>query len=128
MNKVILIGNVGQDPESAISKSGMPICNFSVATKESGQKAQVQWHKIVAFGKTAELVQQYVKKGKKVAIEGTIDYQMNEKNGVKTYYTKIICNQIEFLSYEDIDKVHNNQTRPDKKTKPEIVDSDDIPF
>jgi len=91
----ILIGRVGKDPESSVAKSGMKIVKFSLATENF--KKKVAWHKIVTFGKLAEVVEQYVKKGKQVYIEGEISYNDYEKEGVKQYFTEIIANKMKLL-------------------------------
>lgn len=98
--KVILLGAVGQDPEVRYSASGLPIASFSLATSEKRKdKDEVtQWHSCVAFGKLAEIVQQYVTKGSKLYVDGAIDYQVVERDGVSTKYTKIIVNELSMLS------------------------------
>ena len=95
MNEVTLIGNVGQDPEIRYMQSGDPIANFSLATSErwkdkaGQQQEKTQWHKVEVFGKTAQFVRDYVKKGTKLLVRGSIDYQSWEKDGEKKYMTKI---------------------------------------
>ncbi len=100
MNKVILIGNLGSDPESRQTKSGKSVCNFSLATNErSGGEDKTEWHKITAWEKTAELCSQYLVKGKKVAIEGSIRTRSWENNeGETKYTTEIHAHRVEFLS------------------------------
>jgi single-strand DNA-binding protein len=96
VNKVVLIGNLGRDPEVRYLPSGDPVANFSLATTESwrdksGQKKEdTQWHQIEVFGKTAEVVRDYCTKGKQVYIEGTIRYdEWTDKDGVKKTKAKI---------------------------------------
>ena len=96
VNKVILIGNVGRDPEIRYTQSGDPIANFSLATSEnwtdkSGQKQEkTEWHKVVVFGKQAKVVQDYVTKGKPLYVEGAISYgDYVNKDGNKVYTTEI---------------------------------------
>ena len=96
VNKVILIGNVGKDPEIRYMQSGEPIANFSLATNEvwndkSGQKQErTEWHRVEVFGKTAQVVRDYVTKGKPVYIEGSIRYdEWTDKDGNKRNTTKI---------------------------------------
>jgi len=97
MNKVILIGHTGKDPESRQSKEGKTIVSFSLATSEG--KDKTEWHNIVAFDKTADLIAKYVKKGSHVAIDGRIQTRAwDDKEGNKRYTTEIICDRIEFLS------------------------------
>lgn len=104
VNKVTLIGTVGRDPETRFSPGGSAIANFSIATNESyndkntGQKVeQTEWHRIVAFGKLAEIIQQYVKKGSKLYIEGKLKTNEWEKDGIKRYSTDIIVNEMVML-------------------------------
>jgi single-strand DNA-binding protein len=96
VNKVVLIGNLGKDPEIRYTQGGEPIANFSLATSEnwtdkSGQKQEkTEWHRVEVFGKTAQVVRDYCTKGKQVYIEGSIRYdEWTDKDGVKKYMTKI---------------------------------------
>jgi single-strand DNA-binding protein len=103
-NKVQLIGNLGQDPEIINLESGKTIAKFSIATNESYKNASgekitdTQWHKIVAFGKTAEIIEKYVVKGKEVAIEGKLATRTwEDKEGIKRYTTEVVCNELLML-------------------------------
>src|SRR3990167_5440897 len=96
VNKVILIGNVGRDPEIRFTTSGEPIANFSLATSEKwtdkgGQKQErTEWHRVEVFGKTAQVVRDFVSKGKPVYIEGSIHYEEWEyKDGNKRNTTRM---------------------------------------
>lgn len=95
MNEVTLIGNVGKDPEIRYTQQGEPIANLSLATSErwknkaGEQQEKTQWHRLEVFGKTAQFVRDFVKKGTKLLVRGSIDYQEWEKDGVKKYSTKI---------------------------------------
>jgi len=96
VNKVILIGNLGKDPEIRYMQSGEPVANFSLATSEQwtdkgGQKQErTEWHRVEVFGKTAQVVRDYCQKGKQVYIEGTIRYdEWTDKEGNKQKMTKI---------------------------------------
>lgn len=105
VNKVILIGNVGQDPEVRYTSSGLPVTTFSVATNEVYKdqqeqkfKERTQWHNIIAWTKLAEFCGQYVKKGSKVFIEGKIQYRSyDDKNGIKRTVTEIVADQLLLL-------------------------------
>jgi single-strand DNA-binding protein len=104
VNKVILIGNLGKDPELRYTPSGQPVATFSLATTErrtdkSGQRKETtEWHNIVVFGKTAEMVNQYLKKGRSCYIEGKITTRSwDDRDGNKKYKTEIIGNTIQFL-------------------------------
>jgi single-strand DNA-binding protein len=96
VNKVILIGNVGRDPEIRYTQSGEPIANFTLATNEvwndkSGQKQErTEWHRVEVFGKTAQVVRDYVTKGRPVYLEGSIRYEeWTDKDGNKRNTTRI---------------------------------------
>lgn len=102
MNKVILIGRAGRNPEQAATKSGKMITQISLATKEvfskDGQKQEkTTWHNCKAFGKTGEIINNYVQKGNQLVIEGKIDNYEYEKNGEKRYGSNIIIDRIEFV-------------------------------
>lgn len=96
INKVILIGNLGQDPDIRFTAQGMAVANLSIATSESwksakGQKHEnTQWHRVVLFGKLAEIAQQYLKKGSKVFLDGKLQNRKYQKNGQDRYITEII--------------------------------------
>lgn len=102
VNKVILIGNLGKDPEMKESSGGVKFCKFSIATsKKIKDEEKTQWHNITCFGKTAELASQYLKKGYPVYIDGEIQYSTSEKDGVTKYFTDIVANSIQFLAKKD---------------------------
>ncbi|MDC6387652.1 single-stranded DNA-binding protein [Maribacter sp. PR1] len=103
-NKVQLIGNLGQDPEIVTLENGTKLAKFSLATTESyknakGEKVEdTQWHNIVAWGKTAEIVENYLLKGKQVAVEGKLTHRSYEtKEGERRYITEVRCNELLML-------------------------------
>jgi single-strand DNA-binding protein len=103
-NKVQLIGNLGNDPEIINLESGRTLAKFSIATNESYKNASgekvtdTQWHNVVAWGKTAEIIEQYVTKGKEVAVTGKLTSRSYEtKEGEKRYITEIVCNELLML-------------------------------
>jgi len=103
-NKVQLIGNLGNDPEIINLESGKTLAKFAIATNESYKNAQgekvtdTQWHNIVAWGKTAEIVEKYVGKGKEVAIEGKLTTRSwEDKDGMKRYTTEVVCSELLML-------------------------------
>ncbi|BFP40727.1 single-stranded DNA-binding protein [Flavobacteriaceae bacterium GF1] len=103
-NKVQLIGNLGQDPEVVTLENGSKLAKFSIATSDSYKNAQgekvedTQWHNIVAWGKIAEIVENYLNKGKQVAIEGKLTHRSYEtKEGEKRYITEVRCNELLML-------------------------------
>ncbi|MCA0152269.1 single-stranded DNA-binding protein [Winogradskyella vincentii] len=103
-NKVQLIGNLGNDPEIINLESGKTLAKFAIATNESYKNSQgekvtdTQWHNIVAWGKTAQIVEKYVTKGKEVAIEGKLTTRTwEDKDGMKRYTTEVVCNELLML-------------------------------
>ena len=104
VNKVIVLGRLGQNPELKYTPSGAAVCNFSCATSESwtdrnGQKQEkTEWHRVVVWGKLAELCNQYLAKGRQVYVEGSLQTRSwEDKNGVKRYTTEINARTIQFL-------------------------------
>mgnify|MGYP000294761853 FL=1 len=105
INKVILIGNLGQDPEVRFTPSGTAVANLNLATsdtwmdRQSGQRQErTEWHRVVLFNKTAEIAQQYLKKGSKVYIEGRLQTRKwQDQNGQDRYSTEIVANDMQML-------------------------------
>lgn len=111
-NKVQLIGNVGNDSEMTVLESGKKVIRFSLATNENykngkGEKVQnTDWHNIVAWGKTAEIIETYASKGKQVAIEGKLTTRNYEsKEGDKRYITEVVVNEVLLLGSNIENKV-----------------------
>ena len=103
VNKVILVGNLGSDPQVRYTPGGQAVANFNIATSErfnnkAGEKEErTEWHRIVAWGKLAEICQQYLKKGKQVYIEGRLQTRQWEKEGQKHYTTEVKADKIVLL-------------------------------
>lgn len=104
-NRVQLIGRVGQDPEVKTLDGGKKLATVSIATndvyyKENGDKVeQTEWHRVTAWGKTADIIEKYVVKGKEIGIEGKLTHRSyDDKNGEKRYVTEIIANEVLLLS------------------------------
>jgi single-strand DNA-binding protein len=103
-NRVQLIGRVGQDPEVKNLDGGKKLATITIATndvyyKDNGDKVeQTEWHRVTAWGKTAEIIEKYVVKGKEIAIEGKLTHRTYEdKNGEKRYITDIVANEVLLL-------------------------------
>ncbi len=135
MNKVILIGNLGADPDVRYTAGGTAVCKFSLATtrrftgKDGQKQEKTEWHRIVAWAKLAEICGQYLTKGKKVMIEGRIEYGSYEKDGVKHYTTDIIAENMEMLGGNG--QVNGNQSREEDPFGPPpggAPEDQDIPF
>lgn len=111
VNKVILLGRLGQDPELKYTPSGTAVCNFSLATTESwsdksGQKQErTEWHRIVVWGKLAELCNQYLSKGRQAFIEGGLQTRSwDDKQGQKRYTTEINAKTVQFVGGASADR------------------------
>jgi len=106
VNKIILLGNVGKDPEFRAAASGTTVASFSLATTDRAKDAtgnwtdRTEWHNLVAFQRTAEIVRDYVKKGSKLYIEGKIQTRSwdDKTSGEKKYRTEVIVNELVLLS------------------------------
>jgi len=103
-NKVQLIGNLGNDPEIITLESGKKLAKFSLATNESyknseGEKiTQTDWHNLIAWGKTADIIEKYVTKGKEIAVEGKLTSRSyDDKEGNKRYVTEVVVNEVLML-------------------------------
>ncbi|MED5371117.1 MAG: single-stranded DNA-binding protein [Myxococcota bacterium] len=108
INKVILVGNLGQDPEMRTTGSGMAVCTLRIATSsrrkdQSGQWVdQTEWHSVVCFGRTAENAGNYLRKGRQVYIEGRLQTRKwQDKEGKDRWTTEVVCNELKFLGGRD---------------------------
>ena len=140
INKAIILGNLGVDPETRYTQGGSPITSFSVATsegwkdKQSGEaKERTEWHNIVAFGKLAEICGEYLRKGSKVYVEGSLRTSSWESDGVKKYKTEIIADQMQMLDSKG--SAPQESREPERKqpapVTPPVTDDefdDNIPF
>ena len=104
VNKVILVGNCGQDPETRYLPSGGAVTNITLATsdswkdKQTGQQQErTEWHRVVFFNRLGEIAGEYLKKGSKVYVEGALRTRQWEKDGVKRYTTEIVANEMQML-------------------------------
>ena len=144
LNKVILIGNVGKDPDVRYFESGNAVANFSLATNERGYKLangteipeRTEWHNIVATRDRAQFVERYVKKGSMVYVEGKIRTRSyDDQNGVKRYVTEIQADRVEFFSSGRKPQETDTQTPassapsvPSGKAQTGTDEIDDLPF
>ena len=115
VNKAIILGRLGRDPEIRHTPNGNSVCNFSIATSETwkdkntGEKRErTEWHNCVSFGKQGEIIAQYVKKGDQLYIEGKIQTDEYEKEGQKHYSTKINVNSFSFIGSNSTNSGDNN--------------------
>lgn len=148
LNKVLLMGNLGRDPELRYTTGGTAVANFSIATNESWkdkngqQQEKTEWHRIVVWGKLAELCGQYLKKGRQAFIEGRLQTrEWTDKKGEKQYSTEIVANNVTFIgpkpegagapaasATEHQPQQPSNYGPPPSDDPPPGGGSDDIPF
>ena len=114
VNKVIILGRLGQDPELRYTPSGAAVCNFSVATseywndKDGERKEKTEWHRVVTWGKTAELCNQYLAKGRQCFLEGRLQTRSwDDKDGQKKYTTEVIAQTVQFVGSKSDDVGHS---------------------
>jgi single-strand DNA-binding protein len=141
VNKVILLGNIGKDPEIKSTGGGTLVASFTLATSDRTKDAQgnwqdrTEWHNLKAFARTAEIIRDYVKKGSKIFVEGKLQTSSwdDKQSGQKKYRTEIIINDISLLSGRDdsgsggAQSRSSSQPHDDLYDKGEITD-EDIPF
>ena len=147
VNKVILVGNLGKDPELRYTPSGAAVANFSLATTErykdrdGNQKENVEWHNIVAWRQLAEICGKYLVKGKQVYIEGKLQTRSyDDRDGNKRYITEIVADQMQMLGGKGDDSGRQEQRQKQKHQPqqntggggsyddPPFNPDDDIPF
>jgi single-strand DNA-binding protein len=135
VNKAIILGNLGKDPEVRYTNGGQAVANFSVATNEKWTKdgqsqERTEWHRIVVWGKQAENCGQYLRKGRSVYIEGRIQTREYEKDGQKRYTTEIVADRVQFLGGrgEDSSGGSGSRSSDDFGAPPSSGSDDDIPF
>lgn len=135
VNKVILVGNVGKDPELRYTPSGVAVATFSVATsetykdKQGEKKEKTEWHNIVAWNKLAEICDKYLKKGRQVYIEGKIQTRSyDDRDGNKKYITEIIAVQLQMLGKPDGDRSESRGSAGQATGQPAYDDMADPPF
>ncbi|HLE08033.1 MAG TPA: single-stranded DNA-binding protein [Thermodesulfobacteriota bacterium] len=134
VNKVILVGNLGKDPEIRYTPGGVAVANFTLATsenwtsKEGKKETKTEWHRIVAFGRLAEICGEYLNKGKQVYIEGKIQTrQWEDKDGNKRYTTEIVANTLQMLGRAEKAEEAAPAGMPAAE-EPPATETDDIPF
>jgi len=125
VNKVILIGRLGRDPETRETKSGMAVAELRLATSRGrGDNEQTDWHTVVCFDKTAEIVSKYLSKGRQVYVEGRLQHDSWEDNdGNKKYKTTVVANSVQFLGSRN-DSESSGSSYSGKSSKDEEI----IPF
>lgn len=142
VNKAIIVGTLGQDPEVRYTANGSAVANLSVATNENWKDRQTgeaqertEWHRIVMFGKLAEIAQQYLKKGSQAYFEGRIQTRKwQDQSGNDRYSTEIVVNEMQMLGGRGggggapAESEGQSQPRPARETAPVDDGFDDIPF
>jgi single-strand DNA-binding protein len=135
VNKVILVGNLGRDPELRYTASGTPVANFTMATSErwtdaaGERKERTEWHRIVVWGKQAEVVGEYLRKGRQVYIEGSLQTrEWTDRDGNKRYTTEVRAQRVQLLGRPD-DRPSAAASGAERVAEPEPNrEEDDVPF
>jgi single-strand DNA-binding protein len=135
INKVIIIGNLGQDPEVRHMPSGGAVTNVSIATseswkdKETGQQQdKTEWHRVVFFNRLAEISGEYLKKGSKVYIEGSLRTRSWEQDGIKRYSTDIIASDMQMLDSKNEQSTQQNANTVNEYATKDDRYNADVPF
>ena len=142
VNKVIILGNLGQDPEVRSTQGGQMVANLRLATNRTwtdrnGQRQeQTEWHSVVAWGKLAEIIEQYLKKGDQVYFEGRLQTSSwEDKSGEKRYKTEIVAQEMQMLGSGGGSREsggggssYNNSAEPDSGGSGVVEEDDDLPF
>lgn len=130
VNKVILIGNLGADPETRKIKNGDPVCNFRMATsyKPKDGEERTEWHRIAVFGNQATACDKYLVKGSKVYVEGRLQTKEYDKDGEKRYSTEVVAERVQFLSPKESGDEKRNGSAASKPMKRPARDEDDASF
>lgn len=133
LNRVILIGNVGKDPETRYTQNGTPVSTLSLATSTKNKSGEelTEWHRVIFFERLAEIVGEYVKKGHKLCVEGFLrTRKWTDKDGVDRYTTEITCTHLVMLTPKESGAPAAAGRKPPPKTKltEEGFPEDDIPF
>lgn len=133
VNKVIILGNVGQDPE--IREGNFMVAALSIATsrkwrdKAGETQSETEWHSVSAFGRLAEIISQYVRKGDPIYVEGRLRTRKYEKDGAERYVTEIIAEQIQLLRSKKDNDENPAQAKPAAQRRaPEPAYDSDVPF
>jgi single-strand DNA-binding protein len=137
VNKVILVGNLGRDPEVRYTTSGTPVANFTMATTDrwndpsSGErKERTEWHRIVVWGKQAEIVGEYLRKGRQVYVEGALQTrEWTDREGNKRYTTEVKAQRVQMLGRRPDGDVAQGAQGAQAVAEPDPqFEDDDIPF
>jgi len=142
VNKVVLVGHLGGDPETRFTASGVAVANFNLATNESWRDSngeiqdKTEWHRCVMFGKSAELGGDLLKKGQLVYVEGKLQTRnWDDKDGVKRYTTEVLCEMFTMLGRKmdndggaQVSPTMNNANNSDNANDANDDDEDDLPF
>ena len=137
VNKVVLVGHLGGDPETRFTPSGAAVANFNLATNESWRDAngdiqdKTEWHRCVMFGKSAEMAVDLLKKGQLIFTEGKLQTRnWEDKDGVKRYTTEVVCEMFTMLGRKmdnESNQAANNFSKPDQASDTKS-DEEDLPF
>lgn len=124
INKVILVGNLGNDPETKYTQGGMAITTISLATsrawkdKDGNQQEKTEWHRVKLMGRLGEIAGEYLRKGRQVYIEGRLEYGSYEKDGVKHYTTDVVADEMQMLGGTGEGRGEPRMERSERPSRP----------
>ena len=134
VNKVVLVGHLGGDPETRFTPSGAAVANFNLATNESWKDAngefqdKTEWHRCVMFGKSAELAGDLLKKGQLAYMEGKLQTRnWEDKDGIKRYTTEVVCDMFTMLGRK-MDSADVKEVPKESENQESSIEDDDLPF
>lgn len=137
VNKVILVGHLGKDPEVKYTPGGAAVASFSLATNKSWKdktgalQEKTEWHKLVAWNKTAEIIGEYLKKGALIYVEGELQTRNWDKDGQKHYMTEVVVREVQFLDRKGETGSGAREDAPlpsEDSAPPPAIGKDDLPF
>lgn len=139
VNRVILVGNLGQDPELKYTPSGVAVTSVSLATnemwkdKDGNRQERTEWHRVVMWQRLAEIVGEYLKKGSKIYVEGRLQTRSwEDKDGQKRYMTEVVAENMTMLDSKGGDSGGSSSAPPQMESPPasdaDVVEEDDLPF
>lgn len=144
INRVILVGNLGNDPDTKYTQSGMAVTRISLATtsvrkdKDGNQQERTEWHRVVFFGKLGEIAGEYLRKGSQVYVEGSLKYdKFTGQDGVEKYTTDIVANEMQMLGgrgeggeqrQQPQRQARQQEATTARQTMDDLADDSDIPF
>lgn len=134
LNRATIIGNLGADPELRTTPQGRQVCTLNIATSEAFKdsdgewKERTEWHRVVLWDRLAEIANQFLRKGRKVFVEGRLKTRSYEKDGINRYVTEIVAQTLILVDNKPNQEANIGYGQVDDSTVQDIIDEDDVPF